>query len=205
MSEAPRIQVIVFDFDGTLVDSSAPKRRAFYQLFPDRKPYRSIIDAVLAVYVEESRYVILEQVLGRLEDRGVEGERGTTIEKLAERYNELALAAVTECAEKPNASQALANLGQGRQLYLSSGTPVLSLMELVARRGWAHHFEDVFGYPATKVDTLATIMKREDCPARQVLVVGDGHSDQESARVAGCGFFPVAGDDALSRLLDKLY
>ena len=60
---------IIFDFDGTLVDSNGPKEAAFYELARKQNPKgddRSGVEAMRAVMTEfgkESRYVILQKWL----------------------------------------------------------------------------------------------------------------------------------------------
>lgn len=199
--EHPR--VVVFDFDGTLVDSNAPKREAFFQLFPDRTAQHPVVEAVLREYGDASRYVILREVLARLEEH--DGDEVTRkVEELAARYNELAFQAASTCPEMPGASALLARLAESYKLYVSSGTPVEPLRSLVARRGWRQHLEDVFGYPAAKSDTLRAILERESCEPAAALVVGDGDSDERSAAETGCGFFAISSRDSLAQLAGAL-
>ena len=55
------IKVIVFDFDGTLIDSNQLKHDAYYKLFPSDGFHKEIITEVLGEIFEESRYVILRE------------------------------------------------------------------------------------------------------------------------------------------------
>ena len=53
------IRVIVFDLDGTLIDSNKLKYTAFFGLFPSNEFYSKIIEEVLEEYIEQTRYVII--------------------------------------------------------------------------------------------------------------------------------------------------
>lgn len=200
MSSHGCIRVIVFDFDGTLIQSNAPKREVFFDLFPGGRKQHLVVDGVLREFGEESRYVILKQILaklGEVRDSGMQ----VKVDQLADRYNELVFKAVSVCPEMPGASETLAHLGRRYTLYVSSGTPVESLKALIVKREWQEHFKDVFGYPNTKTESLKVIASQEACEPAAMLVVGDGSSDRNSANDLGCHFFPVEDREALTRLV----
>lgn len=196
-------RVVVFDFDGTLIDSNASKRDAFFELFADQHQQHPIVDEVLREYAEESRYVILEKILARF-GKSDDQQRHTKVEELAECYNELAFQAASVCPEMFGASEVLAQLYGRYSLYVSSGTPVDPLRTLVVNRGWTKYFKDVFGYPNTKTESLNIIAKREACGPGAMLVVGDGSSDKSAAVAIGCRFLPAEDHGALARLVKLL-
>jgi len=183
------ITVIVFDFDGTLVQSNTLKYEAFFQVFPDDATHRTVVQQVLSEQHEESRYAILAAILRAL---GGENEQlDSTIKMLASRYNEIVLAGAKTCQECPGAQDILRTLSQTYPLYLSSTTPEEALRDIVAARGWTGYFREIFGYPRQKLSTLRAIVEREQVQPQEVLVVGDGESDQRAAHEAGCVFFSV--------------
>ena len=187
------IKVIVFDFDGTLVDSNRFKRDAFFEVFPADEHHAQTVGAVLADMNEQSRFVILAEVLQRLGmDQGPELDG--SVQELAGRYNDIVLDGAKNCPEMPGAEAALRSLSQRYRLYLSSMTPHEELKEIVHFRNWRGYFEDTYGYPHQKAATIAHIMEHEDTGPRQVVVVGDGNSDRQSAEAHGCFFVPVTPD-----------
>ncbi len=58
-----QIKIIVFDFDGTLVDSNEIKFNAYYDIFPKNDDYTKIIDNILNRFREKSRYFIIKEIL----------------------------------------------------------------------------------------------------------------------------------------------
>jgi phosphoglycolate phosphatase-like HAD superfamily hydrolase len=185
------IRVIVFDFDGTLIDSNQVKADAYFKLFPDDKHHTRIIRDVLSEIFEQSRYVIFEQILRKL---GVSegGAVREQVKQLAARYDEIAVAAAKTCPEKAGAEEALRRYAPAYGLYVSSTTPEDSLKEIIRYRKWDRYFKAVFGYPRKKAETLQRIIALETVSSEQVLVVGDGHSDRQSALENGCPFVQVA-------------
>ena len=184
------IRVVVFDFDGTLIDSNRLKYDAYFELFPAGDRHARIIRDVLSESFEQTRYVILEEILRRL---GVEDHTymKREVSKLAEQYNDIVVAGAKTCPEKAGAEEALKKFAPMYRLYVNSTTPDASLKEIIRFRKWDGYFRAVFGYPHEKSDTLRHIIARERMTSDQVLVVGDGESDRKSATENGCPFFHV--------------
>lgn len=184
------IKVIVFDFDGTLVQSNAIKYQAFFQLFPDDDDYEKVIRKVLSEDGEATRYVILERILALLEVSP--DTRPHRVADLAHEYNEIVLRGVKRCPECPGAEDLLRELSKRYPLFLSSTTPESALREIVAFREWSGYFQEIFGYPRKKSETLQEVLTREAVNPGQILVVGDGESDKLSAQETGCQFFDAS-------------
>jgi phosphoglycolate phosphatase len=184
------IRAIVFDFDGTLVESNQIKYDVYFELFPSDSRHARIIRDVLSESFEQTRYVILEEILRRL-GVGDHAHVRREVNKLAERYNDIVLAGAKTCPERPGAEKALRRLASVYPLYLSSTTPQVSLEEIIRFRKWDGYFRAVFGYPHEKTETLRRIMALEKAHCDQVLVVGDGESDRKSAAESGCPFAQV--------------
>ncbi|PIE36577.1 hypothetical protein CSA56_00045 [candidate division KSB3 bacterium] len=183
------IQVIVFDFDGTLVESDRLKFEAFFELFPKDNVHDRVIRRVFSECPEASRYVMLEQILRTLDQYRDDGPK--RVQELAGRYNEIVVSAAQTCPECPGAEAVLKDLVPDYCCYLSSATPEEPLQEIVAFRGWTDYFQQIFGYPRKKPDTLCNIFEREGVTPQQVVVVGNGESDRVSAEVSGCHFYDV--------------
>ena len=184
------IRSIVFDFDGTLIDSNRLKYDAYFELFPEKDRHVRIIRDVLSESFEQTRYVILEKILRRL---GVGNHTcmKREVSKLAEQYNDIVIAGAKTCPEKAGAEEALKKLAPLYRLYVSSTTPDAGLKEIIRFRKWDGYFRGVFGYPHKKPETLLRIIALEKLRSDEVLVVGDGESDSEAAMKNGCPFVHV--------------
>jgi phosphoglycolate phosphatase-like HAD superfamily hydrolase len=192
------IRVIVFDFDGTLVDSNRLKYDAFFELFANDQNHVQTIRKVLSEKKEQSRFIILEEILRQLGHEHRDGIKAK-VKQLADRYNDRVVKGAKICPEMPEADSVLRSLSRRYRLYVSSTTPEDPLKEIVQFRGWAQFFEDIFGYPRRKPETIQHIFKRENAASSEVLVVGDGESDRQSAVENGCNFAQVTDN---FRLMD---
>ena len=106
-------------------------------------------------------------------------------------YGATVLVAVASCPAFSRAEELLRLAKKVGSVYISSNTPEVALRDLVERRGWLPLVDAVYGYPRRKGDTVRQIVS--DCGGRgdDVLVVGDGVSDEAAARDNGCVFVAV--------------
>lgn len=199
------LKVVIFDLDGTLIDSNELKYNAFFRIFPDNEITNYIIKKNLSIYGEKSRYYIIEKIFEDIElNYGQSININKNIDKYIERYTELVSDAVKSCDEIPNASNLLRSLSNKYRLFLSSTTPLNFLHEIIELRQWRKYFIDLYGYPQEKISTVKKIIEMEDIKNKEILIVGDGISDKESANYWGCHFFRIESSSDLFTLEKKL-
>ncbi len=191
-----RFEVVIFDFDGTLVDSARAKCQAFFSLFPSSDEHRRVVASVLERDPDGSRYRVIPLMFQEMVDRGLSLPAHHSASERIEAYGELVLAAVRQAQEIRGAGELLQGLRGRCTAYISSNTPEPALRSSVAARGWNGLVAGVFGYPRDKASTAREVIHRHGCPPARVAVVGDGESDAHSAHSNGCAFFLVRqGED----------
>ena len=192
--------VIVFDFDGTLVQSAEAKREAFYRLFPDEAPYREVVADVLRSDPDGSRHVVIPRMIETMTERGLAlpATHGDTDRIGA--YAQAVYAAQSGAAECDGASEILHHLHACAAIYISSNTPEVDLATLLEKRGWTRFVSGWFGHPRDKSTTLSALIARHGGDPSRVAVVGDSSSDEHAAAAHGCPFFRVGGPVTLRHI-----
>jgi phosphoglycolate phosphatase-like HAD superfamily hydrolase len=178
------IRCVVFDFDGTLVDSNAIKRDTYFEILEAVPGSAEAIERVLGEQPGADRRGVLAAVHAAIGD----APDLPTVEDLVARYARLCEARVSTCAPVPGAVEALSELHSRHALYVASATPTDSLERVVELRGWRWLFRGVLGGPSSKPDNLRRIAAREGLGASQIVYVGDRPADAESAGLFGCRF-----------------
>lgn len=177
--------ILVFDFDGVILESADIKTRAFRELFaahPDR------VDEIVAYHEANagiSRFLKFRHIYGSMLDRplGPDEERA-----LGERFETLVVEEVVRCPFVPGSLELLQAYSGRCPLFVASGTPDDELRRIVAARNLTALFRGVYGSPKGKSVILEEILAMTKTPRESLLFVGDGRSDYEAAKAAGVGF-----------------
>jgi phosphoglycolate phosphatase-like HAD superfamily hydrolase len=179
------VRAIVFDFDGTIVESVDTKTQAFRTLFGG---YPQHLERIVALHLEHggrSRYekfaMIYRDVLRK---DPLPGE----FDELGRRFESLVCDAVVACPFVPGARAFLEEYSARLPIAVVSGTPHRELIGILERRGLAPHFVEAHGSPPEKDQILRELLARREWPPRDVLFVGDARSDWLAAKAVGVRF-----------------
>lgn len=182
------MRLVVFDFDGTLVDSNAVKREMF---FTYSRSDRGGVERMrhLLGCVTGDRYAIWDAYV---RERDGDAYDVLTVRQIVREFSAAVNKAIALALEIPGASPLLKILGtSGIHLAVSSATPQEDLISVLEQRAWIDRFDSISGSPATKIETLKRLSQTYGVKAEEIAVVGDGHDDLESADLFGCMFYPV--------------
>lgn len=179
------LKAIVFDFDGTLIESADIKTHAFAAVF---QAFPAHVDEIVRFHLKHagiSRFVkfrtIYKEILRCPLSLSEE-------ERLGENFRKLVEEQMMQCPLVEGAEEFLRTTSRGYECFIASGTPESELQNLVNQRGLAKFFAGVYGSPATKPDILKDIRKRKRLEASQLLYIGDAESDQQAAQAEGVPF-----------------
>lgn len=183
-------KVIVFDFDGVLVDSNRIKHDAWYDVFGDLPEDEKRVAFEVFPKVEvRTRYVILDEVfkaLGRPEDK-----RKELVQIGAAKYNAITQEGIKRYGLIDGAKELLESASKKYHLYLNSSTPIEALNETVDMLGIRGFFSGIYGRPDTKESALEKIFAIENVDGNQTVFVGDAEFDRNAAEAYGCFFIGI--------------
>lgn len=187
------IRCVVFDFDGTLVDSNHIKRDAFLDIAGRYAAGRETMMRIIDGPVAGTREKVFETFAAEL---GIgKDARAAAVADLVRDYTDRCLGEIGGAAEIEGARATLDRLKRdGLRLFISSATPDEPLKDVVEARGLTPLMEGVFGAPNSKVGHIRHIRKVTGLQAAEILYVGDSDADSRAATETGCRFVGVVLD-----------
>lgn len=184
------IKVIVFDFDGVLVNSNPLKDKAWFEIFNNYPKIPQDLVADVLSRNKGTRFDILRIIFERagFPKEGVKQR----VEAEALRFDALVQDWIVKRGLISGVANTLADFSKRFHIYINSGTPNPSLKMSVERLGIRHYFQDIYGSPPNKEENLKTILDRENISGKEAAVIGDAEEDYHSARSQGALFIAVA-------------
>lgn len=184
-------RALVFDFDGTLVDSNPIKWRAFevcFQDFPDRLPE---ILAYCRSFNHTPRDVkfrhVYEKILGRPYTPDIE-------KTLLERFEKETTEQIVGAPEIAGAEAFLRSACRTHSTAVLSSTPSEFLRTILEHRRWTGYFKWIQGAPVDKARWLQELHSGQGIPLDSIIFFGDTVEDRDAALKSGCRFVHVGQD-----------
>ena len=184
-----RLECLVFDCDGVLLDSVPVKTRAFARLAEPFGPEaRDRFVMYHSVHGGVSRYRkfawFFQEVLGREISQKESEEWGR-------RFADYALDEVRRCPLIPGALETLERWHGVLPLYVCSGAPQEELSVVLRERGLDRYFAAIYGSPPAKARLLAQVVREAGVIPEAALMVGDAVTDRNAAEEVGTLFYGV--------------
>lgn len=187
---------IVFDFDGTLVNSNHIKLHTFYEVTKSHDPSGSTVTRILKQFPNKDRYGIFHAIVREIFTKELIAEP-KNLEILAaqwaEAYTFRCEQAIETCEEVSGTSEILQWISrQNIPIFINSRTPTTTLKRLVTLRSLNSYVSEIYGAPASKSENLRHIQNRTQAKPKEILFVGDSEDDRKAALEVGCHFVGVA-------------
>lgn len=193
---AAATRIILFDFDGVIVDSVPLKTEAFVALYPEATPEQH--DYIRSYQLRHGGVSRVHKIAHYEEFLYGEAPTQAYVTERTGEYARLVEDAVVGCAYLTGATDFLEEQATRLSLYLVSGTPTDELRRIAARRGIAGWFKDVIGSPPDKYTTFSAILRAEDAGPEEALAVGDSITEYDAAQALGIPFVGVVAPGAPS-------
>ena len=187
------IKCIIFDFDGTLVDSNNIKSNAFFRVTKHIPNSKKILEKVLQKQVGDRHAIFSYFAHAMHREYGI----SVNAEKLCDEFTFFCEEEVSKSPYKDGFEESLKKLKLTNiKLFVSSATPQETLNNIIIRRGISHYFDGIFGTPDTKEIHIEKVKKLLSFSSSEVLYVGDSEPDRLAALNSNCHFFGIGLDSS---------
>jgi phosphoglycolate phosphatase len=187
------IRLVVFDFDGTLVDSNGVKESCMHTVAARVHGGLEALSAARAL--GGNRYSIFTELVRRTDLSGDPAHIAARGRELAETYSRLCVRGIVPAPERRGTLATLRALKRrGVRVWINSATPERNLPELLRRRGLMPYLHGALGGPRSKAGNLRKAMASERVTARETLMIGDGPDDLAAAREIGTWFVAITAE-----------
>lgn len=183
-------KILIFDFDGVLVDSLDLKTEAFALL------YQQYGDEVVAKVVKHhinnggmSRYQKFKYYHKIFLNKNIDEKK---VNSLSQKFSSIVLEKVISAKEINGASDFLKLFCTKDKLCIvNSATPLNEIKEIVKARGLSTFFQAVYGSPNSKEENLLQIQNTFNIDLKTAVFIGDALSDFNAAKVMKMDFIGI--------------
>jgi phosphoglycolate phosphatase-like HAD superfamily hydrolase len=173
------IKVIIFDFDGVLVESVDVKTRAFAKLFEEYGP--DVVKEVTDYHITNggvSRFEKIKYYYSHILKKPLDKSR---LDKLCNQFASIVIEQVVSAPPVEGADLFLSQNYKNLDFYIVSGTPQDEIRTILKRRQMDCYFKGVYGSPAEKHFLIRDILDNIKIERRLALFVGDTMTDYNAA------------------------
>jgi phosphoglycolate phosphatase-like HAD superfamily hydrolase len=181
-------RAIVLDFDGTLVDSTPIKQRAFERCFAGFAESRHEILAYCWGHHHTPRGEKFRYVYERILRRPYTAKIAASLHA---QFDAETTQQIIEAPERPGAARFLAATAKRHLTALLSSTPHEILEAIVSQRGWRPWFTRIQGAPVHKASWLRSLKTQHALTPQELVFFGDTDEDAQAAKAADCAFVGV--------------
>lgn len=174
-------EAVFLDFDGVVVESTAIKTDAFYELY---KPFGEDIALMAKEYHLEHQGITRAVKFREMHQRflGKECSENEQI-RLSQAFTKFVFEEILKCPLVEGVTEFLEkNQKNNIPVFLMSATPDEELRRIVDQRGLSPYFIEIHGAPRTKVDIGRDLLGRYAFNKNQVVFIGDSISDYQASR-----------------------
>lgn len=183
-------KIVVFDFDGVLVDSVGIKTKAYEQMYEEYGS--SVVKKVRSHHLQNGGMSRFKKFKYYHETYLGEKLELKDIERMSQKFSELVVTQVISSNWIPGAQDFLQKLYEKKiDCVIVSATPRLEIEQIVIERKMAKYFIDIFGSPTSKYDNLSIILKKHQVTPSELIFFGDALADWQAASKMGVPFVGV--------------
>lgn len=185
--------ILIFDFDGVIVDSVNVKAKAFAKLYESHGD--DVVQKVMDYHSENGGVTRRDKF--RYYENFILGKKNVSeqaLDSLCDNFSDIVTQAVIASPLIEGAIEFLTKYRADIPMYIASATPESELLYIVEQKGLNHFFAGVYGAPIKKSMLVRNIVARNFSYCNRFLMVGDASVDYDAAKHNGIGFIGISND-----------
>jgi phosphoglycolate phosphatase-like HAD superfamily hydrolase len=201
--ERQSVKLLIFDFDGTIIESNEAKREVFFEVYDkvtnDQKKRLGEVYRKRGGLPRSDLFKLAQTEMG---DAHPSKE---TLLDLQRKYSENYLSRIDKVKLVEGFERFHQLFATKYRFAIASNAPLDEVTEVLKRKKIYDYFSYVSGYPTTKVEAVKTAFKTFDLEAENVLYVGDGEEDRLVCSALGVRFIVRSDTETSSMESDRTY
>jgi len=192
--------LLVFDFDGVIVDSIDVKTEAFAALYEEYG--NGVVHQIRKHHLNNggmSRFEKIQFYHNKIINEELDDDK---LNALCDKFSDIVVDKVINAPEIPGATKFLEQCKtRGKCCIVNSATPLNELRYIINNRKISGCFFDLYGSPISKTENLTSILKKNKFSVEQSVFFGDAVNDFEAANIVGMDFIGIG--KGIYNLLDR--
>jgi len=179
------IRIVIFDFDGVIIESADIKIEAFEELFSKHgKSVGRKAKCYFAKHPGMYRSERIKQCYSIILNKEI---TSNDLEQELDNYKDLVLTKILSAPWVKGIKFFLEN-NRKYELYIVSAAPQDEVQFIAEKRDITRYFKGIYGGPLRKNDAIDKIRSLEDCSRKEMMFIGDAISDYHAATKSGAAF-----------------
>ncbi len=183
------IKVIIFDFDGVILDTNKSKGLAFVEIFNKetslikKKIYKHHIENI-GISREKKIIFISNKLLKTKITK-------KNLAELLEEFSNVVFKKVIQSKYIKGAKDFLCKNYFKYEFHISTATPQNEIIDILKKKNLLKYFKSINGSPKSKQTHIKNIIKNSKCTKKEILFIGDSDKDLEAAKENNIIFFGI--------------
>jgi len=171
-----KVEQIIFDFDGVIVDSHKVKDKAFYELFSG---YGNKIAKKTQLYhlknIGKSRFFKFDYIVKNILKEKSSNQK---LKILSYQFDKITINKIIKLKAVPYLLAFLKKNNNKFIYHISTGTPQDLMIKILKKKKLDSYFEKIYGSPSSKISHIKKIKKNR----KKTLFIGDSYEDYLSCK-----------------------
>lgn len=179
-------KILIFDFDGVIIDTATIKTEAFYKLF--RKYGKDVATKAKNFHIQNegiSRFEKFEYIITKIMKRNKFSLPKDSLDKL---YSNIVLDKIKKKKITYGFLKFIKNTDSKFKFYISSSSPDYELKDIIINKKINNFFEFISGYPPNKITQIKKIIQYKKLKSEYITYIGDTEHDLKVAETLNLSF-----------------